>query len=93
MFDSKPQAFGENRVPTNVRKARIAYLANAYQMAELLQGDDDDPVSPFDEGGLVITPSEEAGPRHRGDQAPLDQRPKSILESAPSLEGCFYVID
>ena len=90
MFDSKPQAFGENRVPTNVRKARIAYLANAYQMAELLQGDDDEPVSPFDEGRLVMDPSQvgELGKRDKGDSDPIPE----VVETHP-LEGCFEVVD
>jgi len=87
MFDALPNIKSENRVPPQVREARLARLREFYNTPRL--GD----PTPFGPTGLSLTPrqGEELGPRYNDPDA---EPPKGgVLDEAPSLEGYFEVVE
>jgi hypothetical protein len=69
LFENTPDITSENRVPVEVRQARLDYLARCYATCTPHE------ASPFDENGLYMRKSDQAlfGPRSKWDFFSVDE--------------------
>jgi hypothetical protein len=85
LFENTPDITSENRVPVEVRQARLDYLARCYATCTPHE------ASPFDENGLYMRKSDQAlfGPRSKWG---ADAKAAEAAE-AEAAEAEFFTVD